>query len=127
MLTDEEIRESASRYVENIGGEVAMWDIDSMTAFARAIEAKVRAEHVPKFKVGDKLELCGVSIKAPVNNYTAKESLNRNVIVENVFVQKGIEYCLNLGTPTIPIRLRVSEEDLIGLIGDETDETIVED
>ena len=58
MLTDDEIYHIAEPFCSNnlgchfcsvSGMEEGSWQIE---AFARAIEAKVRAEYAPKFKVG---------------------------------------------------------------------------
>lgn len=63
-MTDEEIETIAKEYTSTVVETVEDGFIDAITEylfvdFARDIEAKVRAEMAPKFKVGDKVRIAG--------------------------------------------------------------------
>lgn len=100
MLTDEEIADIADMYVEQLChcGVFGIFD-NKVESFARAIEAKVRAEHEPKFKVGDRVKfVCRLG----------KET----GIIDMVYPADCNHYGINVGTSAFPVDVYVAENEL---------------
>ena len=105
MLSEEEIE----RLCREAHDEVKPYGCDldcefswtEVLVFAHKIEAKVRSEYEPKFKVGDRVEIdCHLG--------------ERGGTIEVVYNGLGSHsYCVNVGNSTFPVDLYVGEENII--------------